>query len=57
MAAGNCRCFVCPFLLTYKVDILAFSAFVALKCKNNNVKCTVWAASGECESNPGYMLT
>ena len=26
-------------------------------CKDNNLGCAEWAADGECEHNPGYMLS
>jgi len=33
------------------------AAFAKPACKNDDPRCSDWAATGECRANPSYMLT
>ena len=37
--------------------MITFNKIVVLGCKDNNKNCDGWAKIGECEKNPGYMLS
>ena len=36
---------------------LLLSIALMADAQNNHASCSDWAAAGECENNPGYMLT